>query len=246
MKATETHRVQYGNSTIAFTLQYSDRKTLGMEVHPDSRVVVKAPHNTPLETIITRVTQRGRWITKQQKQFAQYAPTLPAFEYVAGESYGYLGRQYRLEIIENKQEKIRLWQGKLEVSIPNPENRKQIENLVKRWYREKAQQIYLERYKHCTQIVTQQGITHQGGFELRTMEKRWGSCTKEGKIILNPMLVIAPKDCIDYVIIHELCHILIYNHSPSFYQLLATIIPDWQKRQDYLNNHISLHKGSTC
>jgi len=72
------------------------------------------------------------------------------------------------------------------------------------------------------------------------MHKRWGSCTKEGKIMLNPMLVSAPKDCIDYVIIHELCHIRIHNHSPSFYKLLETVIPDWQTRKDYLNTRIEL------
>ncbi len=240
MKATNSYSVEYGTSTILFTLEYRNRQTLGIEVHPDSSVVVKAPHNSPLEAIQTIVSKRARWITKQQRQFAQYAPTLPAQEYVSGEGYRYLGRQYRLKVIENHQETVRLWQGKLEVSTPNPENIQQIENLVTRWYRERAQQIYLERYQHCTHLVAQYGIQHERGFELRTMQKRWGSCTKAGKIILNPMLVLAPKDCIDYVIIHELCHILIHNHSQDFYKLLETIIPDWKTRKNYLNTRIEL------
>ena len=240
MKSTETHSIEYGSSTILFSLEYRDRKTLGIEVHPDSSVVVKAPHNSPLEAIQTRVSNRARWITKQQRQFAQYAPTLPAQEYVSGEGYRYLGRQYRLKVIESNQEAVRLWHGKLEVNTHQRENSKQVENLVNRWYRERAQQIYLERYQHCIRLVAQYGIQHERGFELRTMHKRWGSCTKEGKIILNPMLVSAPKDCIDYVIIHELCHIRIHNHSSSFYKLLETIIPDWQDRKDYLNTRIEL------
>ncbi|MFM6022971.1 MAG: YgjP-like metallopeptidase domain-containing protein, partial [Dolichospermum sp.] len=77
--------VQYGDSTILFTLEYRERKTLGIEVHPDSSVVVKAPHNANLETIRNKVSNRAKWITKQQKQFSQYAPTLPAPEYVSGE-----------------------------------------------------------------------------------------------------------------------------------------------------------------
>ena len=240
MKSTETHSVQYGSSTIPFSLEYCDRKTLGIEVHPDSSVIVKAPHNSPLEAIETRVSKRAKWITKQQRQFAQYAPTLPPQEYVSGEGYRYLGRQYRLKVTESNQETVRLWHGKLEVKTHNPKNSKQVGDLVKRWYRERAQQICLERYQYCTHLVTQYGIQHQRGFELRTMHKRWGSCTKEGKIMLNPMLVSTPKDCIDYVIIHELCHVRIHNHSQSFYKLLETIIPDWKTRKDYLNTRIEI------
>ncbi len=240
MKSTDSHTIEYGNSTILFALEYCDRKTLGIEVHPDSSVVVKAPHNSDIKAIQTKVSNRARWITKQQRQFAKYAPTLPPPEYVSGEGYRYLGRQYRLKVIESNQETVRLWHGKLEVSTHNPENSQEIENLVKRWYRERAQQVYLERYQYCTQLVAQYSIQHKGEFELRTMHKRWGSCTKEGKIILKPMLVLAPKDCIDYVIIHELCHIRIHNHSQHFYKLLETIIPDWRSRKDYLNTRIEL------
>lgn len=240
MKLAESSSVEYGNSTICFVMEYSDRKTLGIEVHPDSRVVVKAPHNSPLEAIQTKVSNRARWITKQQQQFAQYAPTLPPQEYVSGEGYRYLGRQYRLKVIESVRETVRLWHGRLEVSTHNPKNSISVENLVNRWYRERAQQIYLERYQYCTHLVAQYGIEHERGFELRTMHKRWGSCTYKGKILLNPMLVLAPKDCIDYVIIHELCHIRIHNHSSSFYKLLETIIPDWQNRKNYLNTRIEL------
>jgi predicted metal-dependent hydrolase len=72
------------------------------------------------------------------------------------------------------------------------------------------------------------------------MPKRWGSCTKEGKILLNPLLVSAPKDCIDYVIIHELCHTLQHNHSQRFFTLLTTLMPDWQTRKQHLNTRIEL------
>ena len=243
MKLMETHSVQYGSSTISFSLEYRERKTLGIEVHPDSSVIVKAPHNSSLETICNKVSNRARWITKQQRQFSQYAPTLPAPEYVSGEGYRYLGRQYRLKVIPSHQETVRLWHGKLEVNTSHPENIKQVENLVNRWYRERAQQIYLERYQYCTHLVAQYGIQHDRSFELRTMHKRWGSCTKEGKIILNPMLVLAPKDCIDYVIIHELCHIRIHNHSQDFYKLLETIIPYWKERKHYLNTRIELRSS---
>ncbi|MGB3239138.1 MAG: SprT family zinc-dependent metalloprotease [Geitlerinemataceae cyanobacterium] len=252
MKLSDTdfgiHSVQYGSSSILFSLEYSPRKTLAIEVHPDSSVVVKAPETASIEAIETKVSHRASWIAKQQRQFAQYAPQLPAPEYISGEGYRYLGRQYRLKTIESDREKVRLWYGRLEVSTPDPNNRKKIEKAIDKWYRDRALTIFLERYQHCLQLVAPYGIQHvreasrneNCGFVLRTMPKRWGSCTKEGNIQLNPLLVSAPKDCIDYVIVHELCHLRFHNHSPRFYKLLETILPDWKTRKDYLNHRIEL------
>jgi predicted metal-dependent hydrolase len=244
---SDTHSVQYGTSRILFSLEYSPRKTLAIEVHPDSSVVVKAPETASIEAIETKVSHRASWITKQQRQFAQYAPQLPAPEYVSGEGYRYLGRQYRLKAIASDREKVRLWYGRLEVSIRDPNNRKQIEKAIDKWYRDRALIVFLERYQHCLQLVAPYGINpdreasqNEIGFELRTMQKRWGSCTKEGKILLNPLLVSAPKDCIDYVIVHELCHLRIHNHSARFYKLLETIMPDWKTRKEYLDCRIEL------
>jgi predicted metal-dependent hydrolase len=232
--------VQYGSSRILFSLEYSPRKTLAIEVHPDSSVVVKAPETASIEAIETKVSNRASWIAKQQRQFAQYAPQLPAAEYVSGEGYRYLGRQYRLKTIESDREQVRLQYGKLEVSTRDPKDSKQIEKAIDKWYRDRALTVFLERYQHCLQLVAPYGIQPDREFELRTMQKRWGSCTKEGKILLNPLLVCAPKDCIDYVIVHELCHLRVHNHSARFYQLLETIMPDWKTRKDYLDRRIEL------
>jgi len=244
-KSIETRSLQYGSSTIQFELEYSSRKTLGIEVNPDTSVLVKAPIDAPMDSIERIVTKRAAWITKQQRQFAKYAPTLPAAEYVAGEGYRYLGRQYRLKLIEvSDVELVRLWRGRLEVYTCDSNNRHQIEKLVQRWYRERAALVYRERYKICIRLVAPYGIEDRGGFELRTMSKRWGSCTKAGRILLNPLLVSASKDCIDYVLVHELCHTLIHNHSPDFYRLLESIVPDWKTRRDSLNMRIELRAMS--
>jgi predicted metal-dependent hydrolase len=244
---SDIHSVQYGSSRILFSLEYSPRKTLAIEVHPDSSVVVKAPETASIEAIETKVSNRASWITKQQRQFAQYAPQLPAAEYVSGEGYRYLGRQCRLKMIESDREQVRLWYGKLEVSTPDVKNSKHIEKIIEQWYRDRALTVFLERYQHCLQLVAPYGINpdreasqNERGFELRTMQKRWGSCTKDGKILLNPLLVSAPKDCIDYVIVHELCHLRVHNHSARFYQLLETIMPDWKTRKNYLDRRIEL------
>jgi predicted metal-dependent hydrolase len=237
---TGLHQVPYGNQSILFTLEYSERKTLAIEVHPDSSVVVIAPQDATLPAIKEKVSNRAAWIAKQQRQFTRYAPSLPATECTSGKGYRYLGRQYRLKLIASAVEQVRVWQGRLEVSTPTPQDQQQVEDSISKWYRDRALKIFQERYQHCTQLVSAHGIDHNCRFELRVMSKRWGSCTPSGKIFLNPLLVSAPKNCIDYVVIHELCHIRIHNHSPSFYRLLANILPDWKTRKDYLNQHIEL------
>jgi predicted metal-dependent hydrolase len=241
MKSTEIHCVPYGSKNITFALEYSPRKTLAIEVYPDSSIIVKAPTSATKESIEAKVIHRAAWIAKQQYQFDRYALPLPAPECVSGEGYRYLGRQYRLKLIQSSIDNIRIWQGRLEVNTPTPFDREHVEKSISNWFRDRAMTIFSERYQYCTKLVAASGII-QGriGFELRTMSKRWGSCTPNGRIFLNPLLISAPKDCIDYVIIHELCHLRFPNHSPSFYQLLASILPDWNSRKNYLNDRIEL------
>jgi predicted metal-dependent hydrolase len=244
MKSTEIHRVPYGSQNITFSLEYSPRKTLAIEVHPDSSIIVKAPTTATLESIESKIIHRAAWIAKQQRQFAKYAPSLPVAECISGEGYRYLGRQYRLRSIESSSEKIRLWQGRLEVNTPTPFDREHVEISIANWFRERASTIFTERYQSCLKLVSAYGIEHQNGIELRTMSKRWGSCTPAGRIFLNPLLISASKDCIDYVIIHELCHLRFPNHSSSFYRLLGNILPDWIDLKDRLNSQVELRSRS--
>lgn len=197
---SDIHSVQYGNSRILFSLEYSPRKTLAIEVHPDSSVIVKAPETASLEAIETKVSHRASWITKQQRQFAQYTPQLPAPEYGSGEGYRYLGRQYRLKAIERDREQVRLWQGKLEVRTPDANNSKQIEKAIDKWYRDRALTVFLERYEYCLQLVAPYGINpdrqasrNERGFELRTMQKRWGSSNSAGVSPLPRLLGNTPS-----------------------------------------------------
>ena len=244
MKSTEIHHVPYGSKNITFALEYSPRKTLAIEVHPDRSIVVKAPTASTIELIESKIIHRAVWIAKQQSQFSKYTPPLPAPECVSGEGYQYLGRQYRLKLVESQINRIRLWQGRLEVSTPTPRDRESVENAISNWFRDRSMTIFSERYQYCTKLVSAHRIEHSMGFELRTMSKRWGSCTPNGKIFINPLLVSAPKDCIDYVIVHELCHLRFPNHSPNFYRLLAKILPNWIDQKNRLNIQVKLRLAS--
>lgn len=232
------HEVAYGTQTLTFRLERRQRKTLAIEVHPDGSVRVKAPLRLPVGCIRERVEQRGAWIVKQQRRFAALPPPQPAREFVSGESYRYLGRQYRLKVGQAHQEGARLFQGRLEVSVRSAEDARTVRALLQAWYKERAERVFGERFERCRQHVAAFGIDHPGGFTLRRMQKRWGSCSRDGRILLNTQLVGAPKSCIDYVIVHELCHVVHHNHSAAFYALLGACLPEWREQQALLAQNL--------
>ncbi len=228
------YSVEYGQSEIAFLLNFKDRKTLAIHVYPDCSVVVDVPANTPLEKVKKTVVKRAKWIRKQQRYFDRYPLVLPARKYVSGEAFRYLGKQYTLKIDRGLMNQVKLLRGQLYVhaTYTSP---KHIKDLVDRWYRDKAVRVFEERFSECLKQVERKiGVEHDGRFTLRAMKTRWGSCSKNHLITLNPELIAAPKECIDYVIIHELCHVVEHNHSKEFYRLLEKVIPDWEKRKDKL------------
>ena len=234
----KAHTATYGTQTLNFGLERRSRKTLAIEVHPDGSVRVKAPLRLPLNRIVNRVEQRGAWIVKQQRRFADLPPAPPARQFVSGESYRYLGRQYRLKVTQAQPEGTRLYQGRLEVSVSQSPTPERVQALLRAWYRERAEHVFRERLAVCRRHVAAFGIDHSGDVTLRRMTKRWGSCSRDGRILLNTQLVGAPKSCIDYVIVHELCHMVHHNHSKAFYDLLGRCLPDWRERQAHLHQNL--------
>lgn len=233
------HCVTCGSREMVFSLERRKRKTLAIEVHPDGSVRVKAPLRLPLHQIRERVEQREGWIVKQQRRFAELPPPLPEREYVSGESYCYLGRQVRLMVIAGKLEAVKLRGSTLEVTLADPSETDRVRLLVQRWFRARAEEVFHERLAHCCNQVAPLGIAHPGTFTVRRMRRRWGSCSADGRILLNTQLVGASLSCIDYVIIHELCHVQQHNHSRAFYALLSAALPDWRERKRKLDDTLS-------
>lgn len=232
--------VLFGQTEITYCVNASDRKTLAIHVYPDGQVVVDAPITASHEEIAAKVKKKASWIFRQQLQFEAYPPAMPKRRYVSGETYRYLGRQYRLIVNQGIAECVKLLHGQLVVEVVNPKNSEKVKALLQEWYRLRAKTIFLERYDLCVKQVGKLGIEHHQGFQLRFMPNRWGSCTRQGSIILNPELIAAPKDCIDYVITHELCHLKERNHSQAFYKLLAVVMKDWEMRRKQLNEMVEV------
>ena len=230
---SEKSFVRYGSERIDFTVLRRNRKTLAITVHPDLSVEVAAPNSASEEAILQRVTKHARWILKQKRQFLSWMPKPTRREYRGGETHRYLGRQYRLKILKGTKPLVKLHGKFIEITLPARPGPQETRKALTQWYRTRAK----ERF----QKQLQEAFSHLGAYQLpqpklrlRQMNKRWGSCTSGGEIILNPDLVKAPSPCIEYVIVHELCHLRHPNHSRAFFQMLDAILPDWQKRKDRL------------
>jgi predicted metal-dependent hydrolase len=226
--------IHYGRRRIEFQLSYSARKTLAIDVHPDLSVMVTAPKDADDSAVEQKIHKRAGWIVQQQRFFENYLPPIPPRQYVSGESHRYLGRQYRLRVHEGDKDAVRMSRGQINVCLADPSKKPRIKTLVVGWFRQRAEAVFRELFDAMVSKAERHGITADD-FEIRRMKNRWGSCTSEGRILLNPDLIIAPKQCIEYVIVHELCHLQEHNHGPAFYRLLQALMPDWEQRRERLN-----------
>ncbi|HEY8036153.1 MAG TPA: SprT family zinc-dependent metalloprotease [Methylobacter sp.] len=240
MSQERKRSILFGQTEINYSVNYCDRKTLAIHVYPDGQVIVDAPISASNDAIAGKVKKKASWIFKQKLKFESYPPALPKRRYVSGETHRYLGRQHRLLVNKGIVEHVKLLRGQLVVDVVNPKNTEKVKTLLQEWYRLKARRIFSERYDLCVRQVGKLGIEHHQGFQLRFMPNRWGSCTAQGSIILNPELIAAPKDCIDYVITHELCHLKERNHSQAFYKLLSALMKDWELRRKRLNEMVEV------
>ena len=231
-----THQIHYGTQTIDYTLELMPRKTLAISVHPDLSVIVKAPTDTSLEEVNERVAKRAKWILNQKRRFEIFLPDVPPRKYVSGESHRFLGRQYRLKVIEiasGEEEPIKLTRQFLEVYTQD-RSPSHVRELVEAWYREQANKTFEERLTVCYSRLSRENIPYPR-IAIRRMQSSWGSCSPKGTITLNIKLIQVPKEYIDYVVIHELCHLKYLHHEPEFYYLLSRIMPDWKRKKEKLD-----------
>lgn len=223
----------YGSAVIDYTLIRSPRSSLSISVLPDGGVSVLAPQEADPAEVDERVKRRARWILRQQRRFAEFRPRTPPRQFVGGETHRYLGRQYRLKIDAAEKDRVLLRSGRLVVESRFPEDRDWSRVLVRRWMRQRAREVLRERYEAAGPVIAALGIK-QPPLMICPMKKRWGSHTISGRVLLNDMLISARRDCIDYVIVHEICHVIEPNHSPRFFRLLRRFMPDWERRKEVL------------
>ena len=217
--------ISFGSKKIDFRLEFSERKSLGITVTPELHVLVKAPVDTSLEKIKEKLRKKAPWIIRQQSFFLSFHPKTPVRKFISGETHLYLGRQYRLKILQSKIESVKLKGKFIEVAVADKSNAKQ---LVSEWYLQNARTKFHSIAKPLIEKFKKHKV-EPSSIVFREMPTRWGSCTPKGKIILNPELIKAPKGCIEYVIIHELCHLIHHDHTQKFIDLQTKEMKDWEK-----------------
>lgn len=227
--------ITYGEERIGFSIRRAPRASRRVAIHvePDGTVRVDAPEDADAAAITAAVRRRARWIWQCLQGCRDRTRHLMPRQYVSGESHHYLGKRYVLKVIAGSgAEGVKLLGGRLEVTLRQRDPAR-VRALLEAWYRRRATDVFARR------IAAQAGrapwLRTVPGFRLLAMRTQWGSCSPKGELLLNPFLVKAPGPCIDYVILHELCHLKEHNHSPRFYRLLGGLLPDWQQRKSELD-----------
>ncbi len=243
----------YGDSAIHYDIVRKDesstsvaalaKRKVVIKVHPDQRVVANVPFDATNASIHEAMLKRARWIWKNIETFAAQNEYVLPKEYISGETQFYLGRRYVLKVISQPGEisQVKLLRGKLEVTLGNDKDTKskQVKALINQWYLSHARHVFYERlHAMLTKATWVKGIP---SFRIMAMKTQWGSCSSKGALMLNPHLIKAPKECIDYVILHELCHIEEHNHSDKFWRLLTQVMPNWKEVKAKLDDMAELY-----
>ncbi|MDY6986899.1 MAG: SprT family zinc-dependent metalloprotease [Thermodesulfobacteriota bacterium] len=232
-KATQ-HVLHFGNRRIPYYLHRAERKRLRIVVTPDMIVDVFAPTRAKEDGIREALGKKAPWIVRTLDKVQEYHPLSTPRRYVSGETLVYLGRQYRLKVQNSSNQTAKLLGRFLCVWVEDKADTKRIKRAVEAWYRKRARETLSRYMEKCHVIASRHGVP-EPLLAIRAMGRRWGSCSPARSITLNLRLVQVPVHCIEYVIMHELCHLKYHDHSKSFYRLLTRCQPDWRKRKETLD-----------
>ncbi len=223
---TEPYLLLYGEFEYKYYLIRQERKTVRLAVYPNLKIVLYCPLGYTHEQIQRFMLRKARWLKQQLVELTKLRPSNSAKKYVSGESFLYLGRQYKLvvePVAKLNEEGVKFEYGRIILSSTESERN---ESLLENWYLDRAQQVFKQRYQLMLKKFDYEVVPE---LALRKMDKRWGSFLKQHKILLNPELIKACKECIDYVIIHELCHMKYPSHSSDYYRFLTMKCPNWKQ-----------------
>ena len=210
-------------------------KRLCITVTPELKVNITAPLRASNSFINDSVRERIPWILKSiQKLKQRYALPSPQ-KYESGEKIAYLGNVYMLEVIRGKRSPTMLEKDILVIQLSDPDM-KGIKREVDKWLQFQAEEIFENYLETGYSLISQYGI-QKPLLKIRRMKSRWGSCSQTGKVTLNLRLIHFPPACIEYIVMHELCHLKYLNHSKDYYHFLQHCMPDWKERKAILQSY---------
>ena len=205
----------------------SVRKSISIQVNPDCSVKIRVPKWLSQQKIDEIIKERTDWINKKIEYFEKNPKqTSKPKEYTDGESFYYLGKEYKLKIFEGKENSIERTEDTIFLYKTPKRNPK---NMLIKWFSDLAKEVFEERLQANFEIFSKQYQYSFPTLQLRKMKSRWGSMSSSGNMTLNTSLIFAPIDCIDYVIMHELCHLKHKNHGKKFHQLQGKFTPNYKE-----------------
>ena len=216
-----------------YTVQRTSRKKSATIKVENKEVIVVVPKTLSKKRINELVEKKSPWINKKLHEYENLVPTKPK-EYVSGESFTYLGRNYRLKIIEGASEEIKLKHGQLVIGNLSKESEYSTSELIRssleNWYIERANEKLIKKNKRYSKLI---GVNPRS-IKVKSYKSRWGSCTVKGDVSYNWKIVIAPNRIIDYLVIHELCHLIHHNHSPLYWKTVENYCSDYKESREWL------------
>ena len=237
MSRTETEHITYGSTRIDYRIRRSgSRLSIAITVDPDTSVTVSVPKGVRRKRVAVEVRRKASWVIKQQDWFRRHYRRHPR-RFVSGETFLYLGRQYQLRVARDSavtRASVVLARGTLRVTVPGESpvtaQARRVRALLLGWYRRHALK-YVSRV--CEVSAKRLGVRYQS-LRILEMKIRWGSSGGDGKLRFNWRIAMAPRSLVEYVVAHELCHIRHGQHSPAFWRLLASVMPDYEERRQRL------------
>lgn len=221
-----------GNGFIAEIIRTRRRKTADIRVE-EGAVFIVVPVSTSVEKIDQLLVAKRQWIKEKMALQHELAPATNK-QFVSGEAFPYLGRNYRLKVERGPFAPVKLLQGRLVVQVSEGSQQPHmIRNALVRWYKRQAEQKLRQK---VTRYAPKVGV-EPAGVGIKSFKARWGSCTARGKLEFNWKIMMAPNRKVDYVVIHELCHLIHHDHSPEFWRELARVMPDYQHCREWLRKN---------
>ncbi len=228
---------KYGAEVYSFERfeRASTKPKIQIKVHPDCKITVHAPDQSGDEEVLNAVIKRTRWIHNRVKEFKTQREYITPRKFVSGESHYYLGKQHMLKVLVDSEhnDHVKLLRGKFEVTT-NERSSELVKNLLNKWYKIKARTVFERRLSELLKQTL--WVSNKPEIRILSMKTQWGNCSAKGNLTLNPDLVKAPRECIDYVILHELCHTAEHNHSKRFYRLMKQVMPNWETIKERLDS----------
>jgi predicted metal-dependent hydrolase len=233
LKDEKIHKIE----DLEFKIIYSRRRSIGISVHPDSSVIVRVPYLTSLKTISRIVNEKYSWVLKHRDNYKRLDNSSANKSYTPGEKHLFRGNEAVLKIEKSGKSYISFNDSTIEIGTDRTDDAPTIKRLLYKGYKNEALKLFPELMNKVLREHENQ-MFKPTGLVIRTMKRRWGSCSNKGKITLSTELIKLSDLYIEYVITHELCHLKHHNHGPLFYKLLSEVFPEWKTVRKELRKYI--------